>query len=277
MIKRGGCFSVFFFTMTTLFLNGLQNAMAQEQDSIDQTESITAQASDPNAPIMQFSITDFFTPTVMNADGSFNMFQIQPVIPIHKLKHFPVKQIVRVSFSVTSLTKQYSGINDLDLIHMFVPDPVKWGSWSIGYTFTFPTGKTPDLGEGKWQIGPAASIVYSKISHWQFGGIFTNSFSFAGASDQSSVNEFSFTPIINRLIGKWYIGVGDFVWTLDWNTPGSGTIPLGLQSGRITKIGKFNYNISIEFEYTAMHDANATIPVWGTRVGIVFLLPEKKN
>ena len=59
-------------------------------------ESVTAQASDPSAPIIQFSLTIFYSPDVHNSEGSYNYLQIQPVVPLPKFKHFPVKQILRL-------------------------------------------------------------------------------------------------------------------------------------------------------------------------------------
>jgi hypothetical protein len=172
--------SLVFSFLVTLYFIGFQNAIAQQSEEAHPAKSLTAQASDPNAPIIQFSVTDFYSPDVYNLDNSYNLFQLQPVLPISKLKHFPFKQIVRITFSYTTAGSDFSGVNDLNLIHMVVPDLEKWGSWSVGYTFTFPTGETPNLGSGKWQIGPAASIVYYKISNGTVGGLFTNSFSIIG-------------------------------------------------------------------------------------------------
>jgi hypothetical protein len=252
------------------------NCFAQDKTTATPhpAESITAQASDPTAPIIQFSLTDFFSPDVHNSEGFYNSLQFQPITPIPKLKHFPVKQILRLSLSFISINKDPFGINDVNLFHLFVPDLESWGSWSVGYTFTFPTGKTPVLGSGKWQIGPAASLVYYKIKNWQFGGVISNSFSFAGSSANSQVNTFTFQPIINRMFGKTYLGVGDFVWSHDWSSKGVWNIPLGLQLGRIARLGKYNYNLSIEVEYTAARDSEVIAPVWGLRAGIVLLIPE---
>jgi hypothetical protein len=185
------------------------------------------------------------------------------------------KQIVRLDIEFVSAGSDHSGFGDIALQHVFIPDKKKWGSWGIGYSFVFPTGKTPNVGSGKWQIGPAFSVIYSKVKHWQFGTVIINSFSFAGNSTASDVNILTFQPIINRLFGKWYLGIGDFVWSYNWNSIDPLSIPLGLQLGRITKIGKFNYNISMEGEYTAAYDASSIAPKWGFRAGIVLLLPEK--
>jgi hypothetical protein len=81
------------------------------------------------------------------------------------------KQIVRLDIEFVSAGSDHSGFGDIALQHVFIPDKKKWGSWGIGYSFVFPTGKTPNVGSGKWQIGPAFSVIYSKVKHWQFGTV----------------------------------------------------------------------------------------------------------
>lgn len=254
---------------------GLPTASAEEKKDDHPAKSLTAQASDPNAPIIQLSITNFYSPKVYNADGTYNLFEVQPVIPIPKLEHFPVKQILRPTVPVLKLPDGTSGMGDINMLHLFIPDLEDWGSWGLGYTFTFPTATDDELGSGKWQVGPAATATYYGIKNWQFGGIVSNTVSFAGDSSRADVNMFTFQPILNRIIGKWYLGIGDLVWTYNWENSGGWTIPMGLQLGRITKIGKHNYNISVEFGYTLAHENDVETPEWGFRLGFVFLIPEK--
>jgi hypothetical protein len=75
--------------------------------------------------------------------------------------------------------------------------------------------------------------------------------------------------------GKWYFGAGGFNWIFDWKQGGEATIPLAFQTGRITKIGKHNYNLSVELGWTAVRPDDAVVPRWGIRLGVVLLLPER--
>jgi len=238
-------------------------------------KSLTAQASDPNAPLIQLSFTNLYAPEVYNSSGTYNYFQIQPVVPVPKGEGSFPGQVIRPTLPFFKLPDGTSGLGDINLVHLFIPDLKHWGSWGLGYTFTAPTAVEDELGQGKWQIGPAASLLYYGIKNWQLGGLVTNTVSFAGDDNRSDVNVFTYQPILNHMFGDWYLGIGDLVWEHDWNDGGGWTIPLGLQLGRITKIGKHNYNLSAEIVYTATRqDENLEQPEWGFRLGIVILLPE---
>ena len=89
-----------------------------------------------------------------------------------------------------------------------------------------------------------------------------------------AVNALLFQPIINYLAGHWYIGIGDFTWQFDWTDSGTATIPLGLQVGRITRVGGHRFNLWVEIEYSVVHPHAAVFLRWGMRFGLVLLLPE---
>lgn len=93
--------------------------------------------------------------------------------------------------------------------------------------------------------------------------------------DRPDVSELLIQPIINYLLGDWYFGAGDLNWSFNWEEDGEATLPLAFQAGRITKIGKHKYNISIELARTIVRPDDAVLPKWGVRLGIVLLLPEK--
>jgi hypothetical protein len=92
--------------------------------------------------------------------------------------------------------------------------------------------------------------------------------------DRDGVNALLIQPIINYLMGAWYFGIGDFTWQFDWTESGSATIPLGFQTGRITRIGEQTFNLSVELEYSVAHPEGTVFPRWGIRIGMVLLLPE---
>ena len=126
-----------------------------------------------------------------------------------------------------------------------MPEPEPWGALGFGYTLTLPTADHRDLGAGKYQLGPAATIVYYGVKNWQMGFTLTQSWSIAGVgkSDREDVSEFTAQPILNYLVGPWYIGLGDFTYSYNWKGNEGWTIPLGLQVGHVSKIGKHHYNL----------------------------------
>ena len=119
-------------------------------------------------------------------------------------------------------------------------------------------------------------MVYYRLKNWQLGGTLTQSWSIAGAGngDRDEVSQLTFQPIANYLMGRWYIGIGDFTWVYDWKGHQGWNIPLGFQVGRITKIGKYNYNLSAEVLWASKDDGGGPTPKRGIKLGFVWLLPE---
>ena len=238
-------------------------------------KSLTAQAGDPTAPLLQLQVTDAFAFSSYNADGYSNVFNFQPVIPVRKGGIIPVSQILRLTVPVvtTAGPDRKTGLGDTTFVDLFVANPAQWGIWGLGYTLVAPTAANDDLGQGKWQLGPAATTMYYGLQDWQLGGLIQNPVSFAGDDERPNVNTLQIQPIVNYLKGDWYFGAGDFNWTYDWKQK-EWTIPLAFQAGRISQIGEHKYNLSFEVEWTAVRPDDAVVPRWGIRLGLVLLLPE---
>lgn len=269
----------FFYSVVAVFAicaSALSNVWAQDGDNAGHpAKSLTAQAGDPTAPLVQFQVTNFLAFSNYNADGYSNFFNFQPVIPIGKTGLIPRSQVMRFTVPVitTAGPRRKTGLGDISFVDLLVSDPTPWGIWGMGVSAVMPTASSDELGQGKWQLGPAATLVYYKIPNWQLGGLFQNPVSIAGDRDRQKVNTLQFQPLVNYLKGDWYFGAGDFNWSYDWKAK-EWTIPLAFQAGRIRQIGKHKYNISFELEWTAVRPDDAVVPRWGVRLGLVLLLPE---
>ena len=236
--------------------------------------SLTAQASDPTAPLVQAQITYLYSDVVRDSSKDARQLLIEPVIPIPPTKLIPMTQIIRPTVPWLDSPEGKSGWGDIDLQHVFVPEPHQWGTLGFGYTFTLPTADHRVLGAGKYQAGPAATLMYYGIKNWQIGGTVTQSWSFAGNGDRDDVSQFTFQPIVNYLLGRWYIGIGDFTWEYDFKDSEGWNIPLGFQVGRITDIGKHKFNLSAEVLWVPKDSGAGPSPERGVKLGFVWLLPE---
>lgn len=267
--------SVLFVVAATLF--GAGPAKPQTERTADHpAPDLTAQAGDPTAPLLQLQLTNLYAPSNENGDGYANLLQAQPVVPVPRSSRFPISQVMRLTIPMVTTPGpgRITGLGDISYFDVFVPKAPSWGIWGAGLSLVIPTASSEALGAGKCQLGPAFTAMYYGVRDWQIGAVVQNPVSIAGDPDRPEVNALLIQPIINYLLGPWYIGVGDFTWQLDWTDSGEATIPLGLQVGRITKIGKYDYNLSVELEYTAFHAEEPMFPKWGVRLGVVLLLPE---
>ncbi|MCB1690106.1 MAG: hypothetical protein KDI33_16540 [Halioglobus sp.] len=238
------------------------------------SESLTAQAGDPTAPLVQMQLTYLYSSVVSDSSEDAEQFLLEPVIPIPPSRFIPLTQIIRPTVPLLKDPDGKSGLGDIDIEHVFIPERESWGTAGLGYTLTFPTADHRDLGAGKYQAGPAATVIYNGFQNWQIGATVTQSWSFAGKSDRDDVSDFTFQPIANYLIGPWYIGIGDFTWDYNWKGNQGWNIPLGLQVGRITQLGTQHFNLSAEVLWVASRNGDGPTPERGVKLGFVWLLPE---
>jgi hypothetical protein len=236
--------------------------------------SLTAQASDPTAPLVQAQITYLYSDVIRDSSKNARQILIEPVIPIPPTKLIPMTQIIRPTVPWLDSPEGKSGWGDIDLQHVFVPEPHQWGTLGFGYTATFPTADHRVLGAGKYQTGPALTVIYYRIKNWQIGSTITQSWSFAGNGDRDDVSQLTVQPIVNYLLGPWYIGIGDFTWEYDFKGNEGWNIPVGFQVGRITGIGKHKFNLSVEALVVPKHSGDGPSPKRGIKLGFVWLLPE---
>ena len=268
--------SLLVFTITTATCWAQDDETPTDtDDGTHPAKTLAAQAGDPTAPVLQFQVTNFLAPSSYNSDGYANLLNFQPVIPIQRTEKFPLSQVMRLTVPVitTPGPNRKTGLGDISFFDLFVPKPHSWGMWGAGVTMVTPTASNDELGQGKWQLGPAATLVYYKVPNWQLGGVIQNPISITGDNNRASVSTFQFQPLVNYLKGDWYFGVGDFNWTYDWKA-NDWTIPFAFQAGRITRIGKHSYNLSVELAWTAVRPDNSVAPKWGIRLGMVLMLPE---
>jgi hypothetical protein len=215
---------------------------------------------------------------VSNHGGSGAAYQLlaQPVIPLPPLRRFPVGQIIRPSIPVivSPGPDRVAGLGDITLFDIFLPRRFSWGALGAGPVVVFPSATDDRLGQGKWQVGPAAALIYEAIPHLQLGVIIQNPISVGGDRDRPGVNTLLVQPIAQyNLPDGWYASIGDMTWSFDWENGGKATIPLALQVGRVMPIWGQNWNLALEPFYVVTHDGPS--PSWGFRVGISLLLPER--
>lgn len=258
------------------FLLGSATFLAALHAIAHPRDSLTAQAGDPTAPLLQAQVTYLYSDTLRDSSNDAQQLLLEPVIPIPPSRVVPVTQIVRPSVPFLDAPDGKSGLGDISLEHVFLPANHSWGAFGVGYTATVPTADHRDLGAGKYQLGPAAMIIYYGIENWQIGATITQSWSIDGVGNaaREDVSDATVQPIVNYLWGDWYIGIGDFTWSYDWKDNQGWTIPLGFQVGRITQVGHQKFNLSAELMWVPIHNGPGSTPKSGIKVGMVWLLPE---
>jgi hypothetical protein len=238
-------------------------------------ESLAQQATDPTSPLIQFRMQNSFMPASFDSSGYANTAEIQPVLPWKA--PWGQLMITRPTIPVSLIAdpdgpvNETSGLADIDLLHLFIFKK-KWGATGLGFNMSFPTATDDRLGSGKWQAGPAAVIVYTKIPKLQIGGLVYNNWSFeTNRHGRDNVNKMYIQWLLNyHFKPGWYVGWGDLPMSFNWKN-GKQNMPLSVKLGHTTKIYKQPVDMFVQPFYTTAHEGASG--QYGCKINFALLLP----
>lgn len=216
--------------------------------------------------------------------GQF-VFNFQPVLPIPLTENWtliprPVIPIlsnpyisgvnIDVPFidqsSVNPVWDRTTGLGDIALVTLLSPN-IPGMIFGFGPTFVFPTAGTYDLGQGKWQTGPA--VVVGFVGKKWVGGVFPQHWwSVGGTSATPVTSQTNIQYFLFRMLpGAWQVGFAPNI-IVNWRADGRNqvTFPLGLGAGRTFKLGGIPVQANLEFQWMPVHPED-----FGQRYNIRFV------
>ena len=258
-------------------------ALAQGKPEPSTATDLANQINNPGAPVTLLQFRDILLPNVAGTNDATNAFEIQPVLPVHPSHWAPFLQLIKMTLPIASLPSPVgeAGYGDLQFFDL-VSIKEGWGRWGFGPALVFPTATADRLGDGKWQAGPSAALIFTGIENLTLGAIFQNPISFAGDASRSAVNNLIITPAITYNVPGyfipgccehgWFVGMSDYDLTFDWENGGAASIPLGVQVGRVFHVGKQPLSLSIEAGGTVKSPASLPDPglILGIEFGVIF-------
>jgi hypothetical protein len=123
---------------------------------------------------------------------------IQPVIPIAVNENWNIitRTILPVeSWPAPSSDTHVTGIGDTTFTAFLSPGKPGKFIWGVGPAFLFPTASSPELGSGKWGLGPSLVGLYMG-KHIVAGALVNNIWSYAGWGGKD-VNVMTLQPFFN--------------------------------------------------------------------------------
>ena len=237
-------------------------------------QSLASEVNDPTAPLPLIQFRNIYAPSVPRTDSSANLFEIQPVLPIAPSERIPFAQLIKITIPVVTspAPDRTTGLGDLQMFDL-VAIKESWGRWGFGVAAILPTATAPELGQEKWQLGPAAAIMYTAVKNLQAGAVFQNPASFAGDSNRESVNSLSITPTLTyNLPSGWFFGHSDYDFVFDWENDGEATIPIGFQAGKVFSVGSEHFSFSFEGAYSVIRPDD--FPRWLVGFELNWILPK---
>jgi hypothetical protein len=264
--------------------DGGQTSVDQNKPSTIQTganvsgQELANQVNNPAAPVTFIQFREILVPNYPGAKGAISGLEMEPVVPIGPFHSLPFTQLMKITFPMVISTpgaappvgciacgtgnQGVTGSGDVQVFDL-ISIKQSWGRWGFGPALSFPTASETQLGSGKWEAGPSAALMYTGIKNLTAGIIMQNPISFAGSLNRQSVNQMIITPTFTfNLKDGWFVGMSDYNFTFDWEESGAATIPLGMQLGKIIRIGKQPVSMSFEAGGLAARPAGTANTGW---------------
>jgi hypothetical protein len=213
-------------------------------------------------------------------DKWFYNLNFQPVLPLPLTRDWNlINRPVFPIFADRPVLKsdgfdETGGLGDIGLVSLFSPAKTSGGFlWGFGPSFIFPTASKDELGQEKWQAGPAAVGLHLG-KEWIFGVFPQHWWSFAGNDDRKSTSQTNIQYFIWRLLpDQWQIGTAPNI-LIDWKADDDDklTLPVGLGVGKLFKIGGLPIKFILEGQYAVISPDDFG-QEWNIRFTVTPVLP----
>lgn len=244
----------------------------------DDTQELAKQAQNPIANLISVPFQNNTNFNYGPRERTQNVLNFQPVVPFKLSEDWNLitRTIVPIIHQPSLAKGETSdnGLGDINPAFYFATSVAKDLMVGFGPIFTLPTSSQDSLGARKWSAGPAAVAVWTP-GKWVVGGLINNQWSFAGDSDERSVNAMLIQPFVNYNIADgWYL-VSSPIITANWNARESKdtwTVPIGAGVGRLFRLGKLPISASIQaFDNIEAPQHGGD---WTLRLFVQFLFPK---
>lgn len=225
---------------------GAGAAATATADAAEDTAELSRQATDPTASLMALNFQSIYIGSYHGADlpGEADealVFQFRPVIPFEFLGH---PNILRATIPFQSCGRSDEGFGPISLFNLFVLNQ-SWGRWGLGPVMSIDT--TDDLPD-EFAIGPAVGFVWQVNKKFSCGLFSQNIF----AGDTAVTN---IQPVISYQLGDgWSLSAGDLQFSYDWENVRWLNVPVGMQLGKVVKLGGLPSRFAINPQYNLQND-----------------------
>jgi hypothetical protein len=255
------------------------NVGDQDAGSADDATALAKKLQNPIGNLYSFPFQNNTNFNYGPHDGTQDILNVQPVIPIHVNEDWNV--ITRTILPLIwqpSLEPAHTvpfGTGPITFSAFLSPsNPINGWLWGVGPVVQVPTISDKSLGSPVWGGGLTGVLVYLK-GPWVAGVLANNVWSFGGTSGPGGTryNMFLVQPFANYNFGEgWYVGTSPIL-TANWLTTGDNawTLPVGANVGKVVKIGgKLPVNFSLGAYYKALRPSYGSTWQLRTQVTLIF-------
>jgi hypothetical protein len=187
----------------------------------------------------------------------------QPVLPVSLTDDWNLitRPVIPVFNSTPYVNKsgnlhRVTGFGDTVLVQLLSPSPKLAGPWLLGAgpTFIFPTASNTQLGQNKWQMGPAGILGY--LSEKWIAGVFPQQWFSVGGAGPQSFSQMNLQYFFVYFPGEgWAVGTSPNMlvnWYANKNS-NKVTFPIGLTISKVVKIGPLPVKLGVQGQYMPVH------------------------
>ncbi len=222
----------------------------------------------------------------MAQDGSADALILKPVYPVGIGSVTLINRFILpyVGIDVTGVSQSWgnieippisskgSGLGNFSYQGFLTPSSPGDIIWGVGAALEFPTN-TDGLGSDRWSAGPSL-LILTMPGNWVVGALLQNIWSYAGPSDQPTINKLTFQYFINYNMGNgWYL-TSTPIMTADWEQASGNqwTVPVGGGLGKLTRFGKQPVDFKLQaFSNIEKPEGGAD---WSMMFAVKFLFPK---
>jgi hypothetical protein len=245
---------------------------------VDDASALAAKLQNPIADLISVPFQNNINFNVGPHQGTQDILNIQPVIPIHLNPDWNVitrtilPLVWNPSYQPAASVPPF-GLSPTSFSAFLAPTrEVSGWMFGGGIIAELPTITNKTLGSNVWGLGPAVVAVHT-VHPWIYGMLVNTVFSLGGTTGpgRTSYTLTTINPFANyNFRGGWFVGA-DLISTANWDAGGEKwTLPVGLQGGRLIKIAdKLPVNLLIGAYYNALRPSGTG--TWQLRTQITFV------
>jgi hypothetical protein len=262
-----------------------QEASVQEQSVAENYSATEAskQAANPLASVWLMQFQQNNTWLGMPANGGNRVqsnLQFQPLMSVKltddwSLVTRPVLQLFNSTpfQDQAAQSNRVKGFGDTAVALALSPGHRLVGNWLLaaGPTFIFPTATDSRIGQDKWQVGPAAAVGYVGKNFVTY--VFPQQWFSVGGDGRRTRQMSLIYAFVRTLPNGWTVGTNPNMF-VDWEAPSGNkvTFPVGLQVGKLRKLGPMPVKFDLQVQYYAVHP-QVYGSNWNVQLQITPILP----
>jgi hypothetical protein len=253
-------------------------ATAQEKPAMS-AEELAKAVQNPVANLISVPFQNNTNFNVGPRDGTQNILNIQPVIPINLSPQWNL--ITRTILPIMTQPgfapgeSSTTGLGDLQVSAFVSPNTATGLIWGAGAIMQAPTNSNDRLGNDRWGLGPTAVVLrIEKGSPWVYGALVNNVWSVSSSKTDPSYNNFLLQPFLNYNFRDGLYLTSAPIITAAWDAPSNDrwTVPLGGGVGKIFHFGRLPVNMQLSTYWNVVAPDNG--PDWQLRFQVQFLFPK---